>query len=65
MSSGARPPTSQHSLHSGVSMLNIFLKSHHGQQERPEFIPFPWGDGNQTLFHNSHVSPLPTGYEDE
>ncbi|KAB0403221.1 hypothetical protein E2I00_001053, partial [Balaenoptera physalus] len=42
-----------------VSLLNVFLKSHHEEEERPEFVaypyirirskPFPWGDGNHTL----------------
>ncbi|KAH0509513.1 Cytochrome c oxidase subunit 6A1, mitochondrial [Microtus ochrogaster] len=58
----------------GVSMLNVFLKSQHGEHEtqvrslpsiRIRTKPFPWGGGNHTLFYNPHVNPLPTGYEDE
>ena len=25
----------------GVSMLSVFLKSHHAEEERPEFVPYP------------------------
>ncbi|XP_026877820.2 cytochrome c oxidase subunit 6A, mitochondrial [Electrophorus electricus] len=56
-----------------VCMLNAFLKSQQHGHDQPEFVPyphlrirtkrFPWGDGVKTLFHNSHVNPLPDGYE--
>uniref|UniRef100_A0A452S7Y0 Cytochrome c oxidase polypeptide VIa n=1 Tax=Ursus americanus TaxID=9643 RepID=A0A452S7Y0_URSAM len=59
----------------GLSMLHVFLNWHHRKHESPEFIshpnlhisskPFPWRDGNHTLYHNSHVNPCPTAHEDE
>ncbi|XP_049601804.1 cytochrome c oxidase subunit 6A2, mitochondrial [Syngnathus scovelli] len=56
-----------------VCMANAYMKMQAHSHEQPEFVPyqhlrirtkkFPWGDGNHSLFHNSHANPLPDGYE--
>ncbi|XP_034047139.1 cytochrome c oxidase subunit 6A, mitochondrial [Thalassophryne amazonica] len=57
----------------GVCMVNAYMKMQEKSHEPAEFVPFPhlrlrtkkfpWGDGNHSLFHNSHTNPLPDGYE--
>ncbi|XP_070704091.1 cytochrome c oxidase subunit 6A2, mitochondrial [Pempheris klunzingeri] len=57
----------------GVCMANSYMKLQAESHEQPEFVPhahlrirtkkFPWGDGNHSLFHNSHTNALPDGYE--
>merc|ERR1719231_749159 len=55
----------------GAITAKCFIGLEH--PENPEFKeyshmrirrkPFPFGDGNKTLFHDAHVNALPEGYQ--
>lgn len=58
----------------GLGALNAYLyELEHHKHPRQPFIPYdhlnidtspwPWGDGEHSLFHNPVLNPLPTGYE--
>ncbi|KAJ3600950.1 hypothetical protein NHX12_031923 [Muraenolepis orangiensis] len=55
-----------------ICMANAYVKGNAHSHDQPPFVPythlrlrskkFPWGDGNHSLFHNSHANALPDGY---